>query len=192
MTFAMIVMMICSTFISQTSNSSSSGSRWARTKTKTFLKCNRQNLFRTAEKSWKSRTVWSQWSGKEYFFRQSLIIFPVLQKLTHMYISIYISVPPQQFMLSSLAGHIWRNCGSHLQRGTKSTPTCALNCHLFSIEICHSSPPTFLSCVPLSVVFQSLPASCYCKSKKIGVGNRKRKIENVKSETGHKLAPGEG
>ena len=55
---------------------------WARTKTRLFLRSTGQNLFRTVEKNWKSRTVWSQWSGKKYFFRQSLIIFPVLQKLT--------------------------------------------------------------------------------------------------------------
>ena len=53
MIMAMMVMMICRTIISQTSNSSSSGSRWARTKTKTFLESNGQNLFRTVEKSWK-------------------------------------------------------------------------------------------------------------------------------------------
>ena len=41
---------------------------WARTKTRLFLRCTGQNLFRTVEKSWKSRTVWSQWSGKKYFF----------------------------------------------------------------------------------------------------------------------------
>ena len=37
MILAMMVMMICSTIISKTSNFSSSGSRWARTKAKTFL-----------------------------------------------------------------------------------------------------------------------------------------------------------
>ena len=36
--------------ISQTSNTSSSGSKWAKTKTKTFLECNGQNFFRTVEK----------------------------------------------------------------------------------------------------------------------------------------------
>ena len=46
-----MVMMICSTIISQTSNSSSSGSRWARSKTKAFLECFAQNLLRTVEKS---------------------------------------------------------------------------------------------------------------------------------------------
>ena len=58
MTLAMMVMMICSTIISQTSNNSSSGSRWARTKTKTFFECPGQNIFRTVEKSWKNQTVW--------------------------------------------------------------------------------------------------------------------------------------
>ena len=62
MILAMMVMIICSIIISQTSNSSSSGSRWARTKTKTFLECHRQNLFRTVEKS---QTVWSQQSSKK-------------------------------------------------------------------------------------------------------------------------------
>ena len=37
MTLGMMVMMICSTIISKTSNFSNSGSRWARTKAKTFL-----------------------------------------------------------------------------------------------------------------------------------------------------------
>ena len=57
MTLAMMVMMICSTIISQTSNSFSSGSRWARTKTKTFLECNGQNLFRPVEKNWKNQPL---------------------------------------------------------------------------------------------------------------------------------------
>ena len=52
---------------------------------KIFLESNRKNLFRTVEKSWIGRTVWSQWSFKKYFFRQSLHILPVLQKLTHMW-----------------------------------------------------------------------------------------------------------
>ena len=64
MTLAMRVMMICGTIISQTSNSSSSGSIWGRTKTKTFLESPGQNLFRTVEKSRKSQTVWSQQSSK--------------------------------------------------------------------------------------------------------------------------------
>ena len=51
--------------MSSTSNSSSSGSRWARTKTKTFLESNGQNLFRTVEKSGKNQTVWSQQSSKK-------------------------------------------------------------------------------------------------------------------------------
>ena len=45
--------MICSIIMSQTSNSSSSGSRWARTKTKRFLEFNGKKLFRTVEKGWK-------------------------------------------------------------------------------------------------------------------------------------------
>ena len=49
------------------------------------MKSRGQNLFRTVEKSWIGRTIWSQWSFKKYFFRQSLLIFPVLQKLTHMW-----------------------------------------------------------------------------------------------------------
>ena len=53
-----MVMMICGTI--QTSNSSSSDFRWARTKAKTFLECPGQNLFRTVEKSRKSQNVWSQ------------------------------------------------------------------------------------------------------------------------------------
>ena len=53
MTLAMMVMIICSTIISRTSNISSSGSRWAKTKTKTFLEWPGWNLFRTVEKSWK-------------------------------------------------------------------------------------------------------------------------------------------
>ena len=57
MTLAMMVMMICSTLISQTSNSSSSGSRKARTKTETFLESNGQNLFRSVEKSWKKNCL---------------------------------------------------------------------------------------------------------------------------------------
>ena len=44
MTLTMMVMMICSTIISQTSDSSSSGFRWATTKTKTFLKSIGQDL----------------------------------------------------------------------------------------------------------------------------------------------------
>ena len=51
--------------MSPASNSSSSGSRWGKTKTRTFLKSNVQNLFRTVEKSWKSQSVWSQWSFKQ-------------------------------------------------------------------------------------------------------------------------------
>ena len=49
--------------MSSTSNSSSSYSRWARTKTKTILECNGQNLVRSVEKSWKNRTIWSQQSS---------------------------------------------------------------------------------------------------------------------------------
>ena len=37
----------------------------ARTKMETFLGCTRQNLFRTVDKSWKNRTVWSQQSFKK-------------------------------------------------------------------------------------------------------------------------------
>ena len=51
--------------MSSTSNSSSSCSRWAKTKTKTFLECPGQNLFRTVEKSGKNQTVWSQQSSKK-------------------------------------------------------------------------------------------------------------------------------
>ena len=51
--------------MSSTSNSSSSGSRWAKTKTKTFLECHGQNLFRTVEKRWKNQSVWSQQSSKK-------------------------------------------------------------------------------------------------------------------------------
>ena len=57
--------MICSTIIPQTSNSSSSTFRWARTKRKTILDCDGQNLFRTVEKI--------------------LAIFSVLGKLTHIW-----------------------------------------------------------------------------------------------------------
>ena len=50
--------------MSSASNSSSSGSRWARTKTKTFLESNRQNLFRTIEKS-SNRLVTVKFKKKE-------------------------------------------------------------------------------------------------------------------------------
>ena len=66
MTLAIMVMMICGTIISQTSNSSSSGSIWARTNTKRCLEFPRQNLFRTVEKSRKSQTVWSPRCSKNY------------------------------------------------------------------------------------------------------------------------------
>ena len=85
MELAMMVTMFCSTIISQTSNSSSSGSRWARTKTKTFLESNRQNLFRTVEKSWKNQTVKSQQSSKKNKKCNILTIIPVLGNLNHMY-----------------------------------------------------------------------------------------------------------
>ena len=61
----MTLAMICSTIISQTSNSSnssSSGSRWARNKTKTFLESNGQNLLRIVEKS---QTIWSKQSSNK-------------------------------------------------------------------------------------------------------------------------------
>ena len=67
--------------MSSTLNSSSPGSRLARTKTKTFLEHNGQNLFRTVEKSWNNQIVWSQQSSKK---RHILTIFPVLGNLTHM------------------------------------------------------------------------------------------------------------
>ena len=51
--------------MSSTSHSSSSGSKWAGTKTKTFLECPGQNLFRTVEKSQKIQIVWSQQSSKK-------------------------------------------------------------------------------------------------------------------------------
>ena len=85
MTLAMMVMMICSTIISQTSNSSSSGSRWARTKTKTLLESNGQNLFRTVEKSWKIKLFGhSRASKKNKKNTFCLTISPVLGNLTHM------------------------------------------------------------------------------------------------------------
>ena len=73
--------------MSSTSNSSSSGSRWARIKTKTSLESPGQNLFRTVEKSRKSQTVWSQQSSKFCYKKcHILTIFPVLGKLTHIQI----------------------------------------------------------------------------------------------------------
>ena len=72
--------------MSSTSNSSSSGSRWARTKTKTFLECPGQNIFRRVEKSRKSQTVWSQQSSKNKNKKCPILtFFPVLEKLTHMF-----------------------------------------------------------------------------------------------------------
>ena len=49
--------------------------KWARTKTRLFLDSTGQNLFRTVEESWKSRTVWSQWSAKKYFFKTKFAHF---------------------------------------------------------------------------------------------------------------------
>ena len=71
--------------MSSTSNSSSSGARWAMTKTKTFLECHGQNLSRTGEKSWKNQTIWSQQSSKEIKKCHILNIFPVLGELTHIH-----------------------------------------------------------------------------------------------------------
>ena len=79
MTLTMMVMMICSTIISQTSNSSSSGSRSARTKTKTFLESNGQNVFRPVEK--KIKLFGHSRAPKKCHI---LTIFPTLGKLTHM------------------------------------------------------------------------------------------------------------
>ena len=51
--------------MSPASYSSSSGSRWGKTKTRTFLKSNVQSLFRTVKDTEKNQSVWSQWSFKQ-------------------------------------------------------------------------------------------------------------------------------
>ena len=71
-------MMICSTIISQTSNSSSSGSWWARTKTKTCLERNGQNVFKAVEKSWINQSVWSNQKNKKCHI---LTIFPCPEEI---------------------------------------------------------------------------------------------------------------
>ena len=84
--------------MSSTSNSSSSDSRWVRTKTNTFLDCNGQNLFRTVEKSWKNQTVWSQQSSKnikkmphfDHFFRPGEIDpYVILEELV-LFVEVYV------------------------------------------------------------------------------------------------------
>ena len=66
-------------FFFGTSNGSSSGSTWARTKTKTFLESNRQNSWEKLKKS--NRLVTAELQKKKHI----LTIFPVLGKLTHMH-----------------------------------------------------------------------------------------------------------
>ena len=120
--------------------------------------------------------------------QQFYVVFIIYEM--HMHKCIYIGIPSQQFMLSSLAGHIWRNSGSHLQRVTHTNLRSQLS------PILHWNMPFLTSdffvlrstfgCISI------LASQLLLQKWKIGVGNRKRKIENVKSETGHKLAPGEG